>query len=840
MILLLAPAAAQDQAGRIDWGAPVPIARTSVDEDIRTVLRDALRRVGLRAVFRGDVTETITKDFSNVPPEGVFNEIVERFDLDYRVTPETRIVTLFPAGFPDTSLSPPTSAAQTVPAAATTPVTSAAAPSTVSATADEGLDSGSASAPSAGAAVSVAPVLLAQAGNRSGTGDAQGISAPEPQAGTVRADPGPTTIAPTPVAVSSPSPTAAPARLASDIPWQDLQFNRNSFDEPIRDVFRILFRRNGTQVIFRPDVDGVISFNFEGLTLRDAFVKLIEEGGLDYAYDRQSNTVTLFKAASDERLEQIVALTNITVEDVLSTKTSLQIAGEIIAAPGGIIKVRGGPEEVQSLVRLVGTLETRAVAELKQRAEQRDAEVRRRAQSQDSESAAFARRAEADRQRRGQDARDREARLLQDTIDELQSTDFAVIPLRYATVGPTSQTFRGKPVSIPGIDETIRTLLGAGEEESRGPQDAEQAARLATARARLGLTPPTISIDTRTNSIIVRGNQRAIDRVRSLVRRLDRRVPLVEIEVMIVDAQKGVSADLGVRYGTDLPSTARGKAFGVGLNRGLASDQLVQAGRTANDSGTSGDTTVTDGNGNQTVTPERTAPAPLSPVTLLPTDPAGTVANVILRGTNLALQAEINDLSQDNRAQIISAPRVVTLNNLQARIANDGTQFVRTEAGANSSGSLEEINAGLTLQITPSVIEAEQSGQESLIRLVINATNTSVQVSGSGNADVTGTEVQTQVEIPDGATFMLGGLVNDLRTETKEGIPGLQDIPLLGNLFKNRSSSDELAETIFFITPRVVRSEERYAGISPSAATWIASGPSCPTCARICSRTANC
>ena len=161
--------------------------------------------------------------------------------------------------------------------------------------------------------------------------------------------------------------------------------------------------------------------------------------------------------------------------------------------------------------------------------------------------------------------------------------------------------------------------------------------------------------------------------------------------------------------------------------------------------------------------------------------------------------------------QTINSPRIITLNNLAAKITNDRTRFIRTAAGANSSGSLEEISAGLTLDITPSIIESEVSGDDSLVRLVINASNKDVSLGSAGDASVTGSEVQTQVEIPDGATFMLGGLVEDTRIESKDGIPGLQDIPLIGNLFKSRTSQDDLNEIIFFITPRLLKTEDLYA-----------------------------
>lgn len=318
-----------------------------------------------------------------------------------------------------------------------------------------------------------------------------------------------------------------------------------------------------------------------------------------------------------------------------------------------------------------------------------------------------------------------------------------------------------------------------------------------------------------------------MEQVEDLVRRLDKQLPLIEIEVIIVNAAKGVSAELGVKYGGEGTFSNNSDKFGFGVNSGVrgtltnARDGVdtTVPGSTTTENGvttTGGTTTVTDGpNGKttETVTPRETVLSipPLSPLSLLPAAADATVASIVFQGGSFALQAELRALSKDNKLQTINSPRVITLNNLAAKITNDRTRFIRTAAGANSSGSLEEISAGLTLDITPSIIESEVAGEDSLVRLVINASNKDVALGSAGDASVTGSEVQTQVEIPDGATFMLGGLVEDTRIESKDGIPGLQDIPLIGNLFKSRTSQDDLNEIIFFITPRLLKSEDLYA-----------------------------
>jgi type II secretory pathway component GspD/PulD (secretin) len=97
------------------------------------------------------------------------------------------------------------------------------------------------------------------------------------------------------------------------------------------------------------------------------------------------------------------------------------------------------------------------------------------------------------------------------------------------------------------------------------------------------------------------------------------------------------------------------------------------------------------------------------------------------------------------------------------------------------------------------------SGEPNLVRLQLTARKSDpTTATVEGNVDVESSEVQTQVLVPDGGTFVMAGLFDDTRREEESGIPFLKDIPLLGALFRTNLSSDRLVETIFFLTPRIV------------------------------------
>lgn len=286
-----------------------------------------------------------------------------------------------------------------------------------------------------------------------------------------------------------------------------------------------------------------------------------------------------------------------------------------------------------------------------------------------------------------------------------------------------------------------------------------------------GLSRPNISIDQRTNSVIVRGSPAAIAAVADVLRHIDQPVKMVEIEVIIATAELGLVNELGIAY------------------RGL-----VRNGP-AFDTGTSGNLL-----GN---TPGFDA------LTLLPHAAAGaTAASFVLKGSGISLQAQLQALASKNKARVLSAPHLVTLDNITARITRSEDIYVPIDTGPLSGQGLAQIQTGLTLEITPSIVPvAPGGGGEQLVRLTLNATNSSPGSGTGSRINVNSQEVQTDVLVPDGGTFVIGGLFDDSRLKSNSGVPILKDIPLLGGLFRDERAQQSLGQTVFFITPRVIEDQ---------------------------------
>ncbi|MFN3075828.1 MAG: secretin N-terminal domain-containing protein [Alphaproteobacteria bacterium] len=590
---------------------------------------------------------------------------------------------------------------------------------------------------------------------------------------------------------------AVSAFSAEGIPWKaDTVFERTSVDEDVKDVLRGLLRANGQQVIFKPGVKGTVSFRFQNMPLQAAFAMLVTENGLDYSYDAATNTVTILGEADSRTTQDFVNLGLVDPDALRGAMKEFGLSGGLIINKGtGTALLKGTPEQVKLLKSLI----TDMVANARALAETRTADST--ASSTASTAASTAAKASAE-------AALAESRLAADraVIENLVNQHVRVIPLRYANVGPSTKKFYDEQVTVPGIEQTIGTLLGDIEGMTKN-LPKEQADRLKDMMASINMARPVVTADARTNSVIVRGTPEAIEQVATLIMQLDRPVPLIEIEVMIVRAAEGTSSKLGVNWAGGQRIDANGRET-VAINTGIASANVnnpdiqnkVQTTTASNSSGEPVSTSV------ETVAAKQL----INALTLLPTAGAGEVlAGFVTQSSRSALQAEIHILESDNRAQTIASPKVVTLNNTAAKMSKRDSRYIPIQGAAGSVGTIKEINAGVTLDILPSVILSADPAETPLVRLNITASDTIPDVApGATSVSVAGNVVTTEVMVPNNTTFVLGGMFNDGRTRSTSGIPFLRDIPVLGNLFGMKQDANSLDETIFFITPRVVMPNE--------------------------------
>ncbi|MFO1224414.1 MAG: type III secretion system outer membrane ring subunit SctC [Burkholderiaceae bacterium] len=375
------------------------------------------------------------------------------------------------------------------------------------------------------------------------------------------------------------------------------------------------------------------------------------------------------------------------------------------------------------------------------------------------------------------------------------AADFRVFYLRYAWAQDVTMTVGGRQVVVPGVASILRSLVDPGSLGTHRPLGREvllrptlpslkgqgligqgvstktpttgEAARnaaidnLVTALARTA-TPadaasaPTaqpdpnqirIEADPRLNAVIVRDLAERLPRYEQLIASLDVEPQSLEIEATIIDVNTDKARELGVdwRWSNDGRSGSfQGSVPGIGN---------------------------------------------------------GGVASVVL-GSLGQFFARIRALQNEGAARIVSSPQVVTLSNVEAVFDNTSTFFVRV--AGREQVDLFNVSAGTTLRVTPHVFRDKQ---QTRIKLLVNVEDGNI--SGRQVDQIPIVErstVNTQALIAEGESLLIGGMVRETHANGEDKVPGLGDVPVLGNLFKTKTSQSSRVERMFLITPRMAGS----------------------------------
>lgn len=274
----------------------------------------------------------------------------------------------------------------------------------------------------------------------------------------------------------------------------------------------------------------------------------------------------------------------------------------------------------------------------------------------------------------------------------------------------------------------------------------------------------SVTVDARTNTLIIKELPTYIDTVIAVIETLDIPEPQVMIEARIVETTKRFSRTLGIRWGFDgVADAAHGNTTGLQF---------------PNNGSIEGGVNVLTGGNNGLL---RLA--------------LGNVLNTF------NLDATLQAAESDGLINILSAPKIATLNNESASIQS-GLQ-IPIQTVANNTVTVQFVNATLRLDVTPHVTA------EGTVLMDVNVQKREPQiafaVAGSTNAPISTKEAQTRVIVRDGGTTVIGGIYKVSTDQGQDRVPGLANIPLLGHLFKNRRRGDDNEELLIFITPRVIK-----------------------------------
>jgi type IV pilus assembly protein PilQ len=270
-----------------------------------------------------------------------------------------------------------------------------------------------------------------------------------------------------------------------------------------------------------------------------------------------------------------------------------------------------------------------------------------------------------------------------------------------------------------------------------------------------------VEVDERTNTLIITEIASQMERVLAIVQELDTSTQQVEIVAKLVDMDTGTARELGIRWRL----SKRGRVA-ARFNEQIPEEGVLEGDEDAEKPGK---------------------------------DPHDVAAHFRLTDKILSLDATLSALESERKAQLLSNPRIVTVNNREARIlVGQRIPLIVSDIAGNPVTQLQTI--GIQLRVTPHINEA------GTITLDIHpeVSDLSTQATVQGGVIINTSEADTRVVVQDGETAMIGGLIRDIESSTREGVPVLSRIPLLGGLFRYATKTKQNRELVIFITPRIM------------------------------------
>ena len=288
----------------------------------------------------------------------------------------------------------------------------------------------------------------------------------------------------------------------------------------------------------------------------------------------------------------------------------------------------------------------------------------------------------------------------------------------------------------------------------------------------------SVAIDVRTNTLFVRDTPTQLEEVRKLLEQIDVSVRQVMIEARIVEATDLFSRNLGARFGIQNTNWNN-----TGVSGAIA--------------GTQGSAALAGG------TPVGgTAPLnvnlPAAGVAGVLGGPAALGLSLIKINNGTLINLELSALEADSKGRIISSPRIVTADQVEATI-EQGTEIPFQQATSSGATSISFKKAVLSLKVTPQITPDDN------IIMDLNVNQDTVGVTTPAGPSINTKRVDTQVLVENGGTVVIGGIFGRIESKSVNKVPLLGDIPVLGILFRNTAKTDDKTELMVFITPRILK-----------------------------------
>lgn len=555
---------------------------------------------------------------------------------------------------------------------------------------------------------------------------------------------------------------AAQPALAADPPFSDRTVNLIARDQNIADFLREFFSAAGQKVVVDPQVKGKVNGQFTGPPAQ-TWRRLAQAFNLVAYYDGAVSSIYSADQVQSRSIAVPAGRASDLVGNVQRARLNDSHNSVRLAGPDQVLAM-GVPRYLDQVEQMAGSLSaTREIAP----------------------------------------PGTQQPRVIETGIDVIEPYELRVFYMRYARADDTTLDAGGRQIRVPGVGSTLSRIMGDGMPVTGGivaghsdvavrqsqprlggrgldsvPADPSRAAP--DDDEYLGLPPvtamqrapsprpsqsrgPRIAIDPALNAVVVRDRPENMPAYEGLVKALDIRPQIVELEATIIDLNVDRLRELGINW----------RIRSEGFNAVFGGDIVRRSGIPATD-------IANTGSANRGL----------------------SLGGII--GSNQEFIGRVTALEEKGAARIVSRPLLVTLSNVEAVFDRTRTFYVRV--AGDRQVDLFNVTAGTVLRVNPHVMD---DGGRPRIRMVIGVEDGAVLDSEVDDIPVVErASVNTQALINEGEGLLLGGLTVNADYDAESGIPLLKDIPILGNLFKSTTKRRQRIERLFLITPRLVHLDD--------------------------------
>ena len=300
----------------------------------------------------------------------------------------------------------------------------------------------------------------------------------------------------------------------------------------------------------------------------------------------------------------------------------------------------------------------------------------------------------------------------------------------------------------------------------------------------------SLSVDERTNTLLVQDTSENLADIRRLVQTLDVPVKQVLIEARIVIVSDTFERDLGARFGVTSAQKNGGNGLISVTGNGAGADTMAQSG-------------IANLRSNGVVTPV-TLPSLANRYQVnVPSSNTNGSIGISLLGGSYLVDLELSAAQNEGKSETISSPRVITANQKEATIMQ-GVEIPYQQSASSGATTTQFKNAVLSLKVTPLITPDNRV----ILDLDVSDDSIGQQVTSATGGSVPSIDTRqiiTQVLVNDGQTVVLGGILDTTKSKSANKVPFLADIPVLGHLFKSTKTVNNKTELLIFITPKILR-----------------------------------